>query len=394
LCNWPTAIANRQEQVAASYDCIVLGVGGFGSAAVYHLARRGVRVLGIEQFTAAHDRGSSHGGTRIIRRAYFEHPDYVPLVDRAYGLWHELAEATGRHLYTPTGLVLAGPPLCEAVKGTRGATREHGLNIHELPLQEARARFPVFQFLDNQVVFYEHDAGYLDVERCVQAHIDAAHAAGADVHFQETAREWTASPDSVTVTTDRATYLANSLIVTAGAWTSRVLADRALPLVVRRKVQFWHPVLPGHIAAHRGSPVFYFELPHGSFYGFPCVDGAMVKVAEHSGGLVVDDPSQVDRGCHEADVAPVREFLRAVLPHVESEPRRHSVCMYTMSPDGHFIVDRHPVHQNVVVAAGFSGHGFKFTPVIGQALADIAMDGRTELPIAFLGLQRFPDTET
>jgi sarcosine oxidase len=378
--------------VAESYDCIVLGVGGFGSAAVYHLARRGVRVVGIEQFRAAHGRGSSHGETRIIRRAYFEHPDYVPLVDRAYGLWHELEQATGRSLSMQTGLVLAGPPAGEAVSGTLRAARDHRLDIHVVLPEDARRRFPVFQFGDDQAIVYEHDAGYLDVEACVQAHIDAARAAGATIHFDEVARDWSAREGGVTVTTDHGTYEAARLVITAGAWASRLLTDVGLSLVVRRKVQCWHPVAPGHIGAHAGLPVYYFELPHGSFYGFPSIDGETVKVAEHSGGLVVDDPSQVDRGCHEADVAPVREFLRAVLPHVESEPQRHSVCMYTMSPDGHFIVDRHPVHQNVVVAAGFSGHGFKFTPVIGQALADLALDGRTDLPIDFLSLRRFPLT--
>lgn len=368
------------------FDCIVLGVGGFGSAALSYLARRGARVLGIEQFTAAHDRGSSHGQTRIIRRAYFEHPDYVPLVDRSFALWRELEQATGRALYTQTGLVLAGPPLGEAVKGTLHAAQQHGLDIRELSRDEARGRFPVLRFLDNQVVLYEPDAGYLRVEACVQAHIDAAVAAGAEIHFEETARDWAARDGAVTVTTDRATYKADTLIVAAGAWSSRVLADLGLPLTVRRKVQFWHPVHPGHIAEHARSPVFYFELPHGAFYGFPCVDGANVKLAEHSGGIVVDDPSQLDRDYHADDVAPLENFVRCSLPHVAGKPQGHSVCMYTMSPDGHFIVDRHPHQQNVILAAGFSGHGFKFTPVIGQALADLALDGRTDLPIAFLGL--------
>ena len=375
-----------------TYECIVLGIGGFGSAAVYHLARRGVRVLGIEQFAAAHHRGSSHGETRIIRRAYFEHPDYVPLVDLAYGLWRELEQTTSRTLYTQTGLVLAGPPQGAAVSGTLRAARDHRLDIHDVPLAEARRRFPAFRMADDHAVVYEQDAGFLNVEACVQAHIAAALAAGAKIHFDEVARDWSVCEGRVTVTTDRATHQAARLVIAAGAWASRLLADLALPLVVRRKVQFWHSVAPGHVAAHAAAPVFYFELPHGAFYGFPSIDGETVKVAEHSGGLIVDDPSHVDRSCREADAAPLRQFLQAALPNVEHVPRRHSVCMYTMSPDGHFIVDRHPAHQNVVIAAGFSGHGFKFTPVIGQALADLALEGRTELPIDFLTLRRFPNS--
>jgi len=369
-----------------AYDCIVLGVGGFGSAALYHASRRGARTLGLEQFTAAHDRGSSHGESRIIRRAYFEHPDYVPLVDAAYARWAELEAAAGRTLCTRTGLLLSGPPQGGVIRGTLRAAREHQLDISEVALAEARRRFPVFDFPDDHAVLHEADAGYLRVESCVRTHIEQAASFGADLRFGETWLAWRADGNTVQVTTDCGRYEAAALIVTAGAWAARVLADLDLPLIVRRKVQFWHAVRPPHVAAHQASPGFLFELPGGTFYGFPCIDGETVKVAEHSGGAVVDDPAHVDRSCGEEDIGPVEGFVSAVLPNLHRRPQSHSVCLYTMAPRERFFVDRHPRFRNVIVAAGFSGHGFKFTPAIGHALADLALGDTTQLPIRFLGM--------
>jgi sarcosine oxidase len=224
------------------------------------------------------------------------------------------------------------------------------------------------------------------VEACVRTHIEQAASCGADVRFGETCLAWTADGNTVEVTTDRGRYSAAALIVTAGAWAGQVVADLELPLTVRRKVQFWHVVDPQHVGVHQASPAFLFELPGGVFYGFPCLDGKTVKLAEHSGGAVVSDPADVDRACGEDDVRPVERFVRAVLPNVDRRPRAHSVCLYTMAPRERFIVDRHPQFRNVVVAAGFSGHGFKFTPAIGQALADLALTETTSLPIGFLRL--------
>ena len=371
-----------------TYDCIVLGVGGFGSAALYHASRRGVRTLGLEQFSAVHDRGSSHGESRIIRRAYFEHPDYVPLVNAAYGLWTELEKAAGRTLYTRSGLLLSGPAHGDVISGTLRAAREHRLDINEMPLPEARRRFPVFRFDDDHAVLHEPDAGYLQVEACVRTHIEQAGRAGAELRFGETCLGWRADGDTVEVTTDRRRYEAGALIVTAGAWAAQVLADLALPLTVLRKVQFWHPVHPTSVGEHQASPAFLFDLPGGTFYGFPCIDGATVKVAEHSGGTVIDDPAHVDRACHEDDIHPIEQFVGTVLPNLHPRPQSHAVCLYTMAPRERFIVDRHPRFPNVIVAAGFSGHGFKFTPAIGQALADLALGGTTPLPIGFLAMRR------
>jgi sarcosine oxidase len=375
--------------MSETFDCIVIGVGGFGGGALYHLARRGCRVLGIERFGVAHDRGSSHGETRIIRQAYFEHPDYVPLLLRAYELWRELESETGQTLMRLHGLLLAGPPDGEAIPGARLAASRHGLQLENLGADEIRRRFRGFRIPAGFDVVCEPRAGALDVENCVRAHIEQAVARGAVIRTGETVIEWRSDGLEVTVRTDRASYTAGKLVIAAGAWSAGLIPGFPIPFRVVRKPQFWHETMTADYEASNGTPAYYFELPAGAFYGFPCLDGKLIKVAEHTGGQEIADPLNVDRGIHESDVRPVSEFVRQVLPGVRTEPSRHSICLYTFSPDGHFVVDRHPMHENVVIAAGFSGHGFKFTSVLGEALADLALDGRTEHPIGFLGLGRF-----
>lgn len=360
-----------------------------GSAACLHLARRGARVLGLEQFSLVHDRGSSHGESRIIRQAYFEHPDYVPLLFRAYDLWHDLEQATNRTLWHRTGLILSGPPDGETICGAKLSASLHNLTLEELTPKDATARWPSFHFPHEHAVAFEPAAGTLLVESCVQAHIDEACHHGADLRANEIVRSWDSDGHSVVVRTDSGEYRARSLIVTAGAWASRCLIDLGVPLNVLRKFVAWFPIRNGEFRAEQGIPTFYFEFPHGTFYGFPSLDGVTIKIAEHSGGEPVIDPASVDRAMHASDVVRLRAFLLAQFPGIDPEPVRHSVCLYTASPDQHFVVDLHPRWQNVAVACGFSGHGFKFAPVMGEALADLVQKGKTSLPIGFLGLNRF-----
>lgn len=384
-----------------TFDCIVLGIGGFGSGALYHLARRGARALGIEQFSVAHDRGSSHGETRIIRKAYFEHPDYVPLLHRAYDLWRDLEHQTQRKLLHQVGLFIAGRPDCESVSGTLLAARLHRLPVDQLDPAAARRRFPGYHFADDFSIVFEPDAGYLEVENCVAAHVAAAVGLQAQVRTGETVVHWKSDGRRVTVQTDQGTYAAASLVISAGPWAAQVLAQanrdsapdeksavdwRNLLHVVRKPV-FWFAA-DGTYDATNGTPTFFYETPAGQFYGFPRIDGRSIKVAEHTLGDPVSDPLTVDRDQHPADLSRVAEFLREFLPTIKPLPVRHSVCMYTRTPDCHFCIDRHPEFANVVIAAGFSGHGFKFTTVLGEALADLALTGRTKLPIEFLSARR------
>ena len=369
-------------------DAIVIGVGGFGSSALYHLARRGVDVIGIDQFEVAHDRGSSHGETRIIRQAYFEHPDYVPLLKRASELWHALQLESGLQLYEECGLLLAGCPDGEVVHGAKLAARQHDLDIEEVNPAAARQRFRGFRFPRGFAVVHEPQAGFLLVEDCVRAHINQAVSHGAQLRLNENVVSWESDTRTVRVRTERAEYEAAVLVVTAGAWAGRILESLRLPLRVLRKVLLWHRVLNADYHLEHGAGTFFVEMPEGQFYGFPSTDGRVLKIAEHTGGELIDDPAAPDRRLHSGDVGSVATFLAQVMPGVNPQPERHAVCMYTVTPDQHFIVDRHPHFPNVVYGAGFSGHGFKFTSVIGDVLADLATAGRTSRPIAFLAATR------
>jgi sarcosine oxidase len=371
-----------------TFDVIVLGVGGVGSAALYHLAKRGVRVLGLEQFGLAHDRGSSHGQTRLIRQTYFEHPDYVPLVQRAFDGWHALEQEAGTALYREAGLIQIGRADGEVLRGVRASAALHNLSIQNLSAREAMQRFGGLQIADDCEAVYETRAGYLFVERCVEAHVALAKQLGAELHLNESVRGWKVSAGTVVVETDGGQYAAPRLVITAGAWSVPLLAELGIPLELRRKPLYWYRTLGGDYRADAGFPGFLFDLPEGCFYGFPQIDGQGLKVAEHSGGRVITDPDRLDRELDAADESRVTSFVQAHLPRVSRERTQHAVCMYTMSPDGHFILDRHPGNPEVAFVAGLSGHGFKFAGVLGEELARLALDGKVDPRAKFLAVNR------
>jgi glycine/D-amino acid oxidase-like deaminating enzyme len=396
------------------FDAIVLGTGGVGSAALYQLARRGLRVLGIDRFNPPHERGSTHGHTRVIRQAYFEHPDYVPLLVESYRLWHELVEQVGQKLFYRVGLIQIGPADGHVVPGVLRSAREHKLVVEELAAAAIECRWPGLRAPEDAIGVFEPAAGYLLVENCVRAHLDAARHAGARVLTDTEVLAWTSSEREVRVQTSAGEFTAAKLVIAAGSWSGKTLLPltpgedlgecepaqspypNPLPqgegipkLNLRRKSLFWFAADTDRYDVTAGFPVFLFELPEGVFYGFPKIDARGVKIAEHSGGHVVEDPLTVDRSVDADESRRVVNFLSRYLPEVSQTQTHHTVCLYTMSPDENFIVDRHPRHANVVFAAGLSGHGFKFVPVLGRALAELALDGATELPIDFLSLQRF-----
>ena len=373
-----------------TYQAIVVGVGGVGSAALFHLARRGARVLGLDRFQPPHGRGSSHGETRIIRLAYFEHPDYVPLLRRAYELWRALAQDSGKELYRQTGLLQAGPADGHILPAVLDCALRHDLQVEPLSAAETRRRYPQFGMPESMSAVYEESAGSLAVEDCVLAHLRAAATAGAELRTDEQVLGWSVVDGLVEVRTAGHTYRAERLVIAAGAWTPRLLDSIGVPVAVRRKSLFWFPA--GHdarYAATDGCPAFLFETPYGIFYGLPDLGGGQVKVAEHSGGLTVRDPLTVDRDVDPRDVTQIERFLAAHLPALAPPHTQHAVCLYTMTADEHFVVDTHPHHPEVVFAAGLSGHGFKFTCVLGEALAQLSLDGSTPLPIEFLSHTRF-----
>ena len=399
---------------ARSFDVIVIGCGGFGSAVMSHLARRGFEVLGIDQFHPPHDMGSSHGETRVIRKAYFEHPNYVPLLHRAYELWDELTDRTSHlrsesehDLFVRCGLLLAGSAHGEGIAGARETARQHQLDLPTLRHQDCRDRFPMFRIPESLDIVFEQDAGYLWVERCVAAHLADATSNGAALfpNRRVVAVEW--QPGSVTVRTDDQQEIhAATAVFTAGAWTAELLPQYTRLIQVRRKTLFWLPITDSSWHDPQRSTVHLFDVATpvesptvdnssdhicGQFYGFPSVDGQTIKLAEHTGGQDHANVSAVDRNVEESESSRTTLYADQYLTGTGRKLVKSCVCYYSMSPDGHFLIDK-IANAPIIVASGFSGHGFKFTSVIGQAVADLVQHGTTKLPVEFLSAARFSQT--
>ena len=380
--------------VGAVADVIVVGLGGMGSCAAAHLARRGARVLGLERFGPAHDRGSSHGLSRVIRQAYFEDPAYVPLLWRTYELFEEAEKETGAELLTITGGLFLGTESSSTFGGSLAAAREWDLPHEVLTATEVRARFPTLQPWDEHLGLYEPRAGVVRPEATVRTHLDLAAAAGADLRFGVAVESWSATDRGVTVrTADGTVHRGGHLVIAPGAWAPRLLADlverHGVAMRVERLVQHWlAPV--GGTGPFVGHPVWIAELDGGEqVYGFPALPGASPTGGSVEGVKVAffrrwteADPDHLDRTVTAEEVAAIRARVGTVVPslaegaHVDSRP-----CMYTTTPDEHFVIAPHPDHPAVTVACGFSGHGFKFAPVVGEILADLAIDGATGHPI-------------
>ncbi len=365
-----------------SLEVIVVGLGAMGSAAVSHLVRQGQRVLGLDQFTPPHDRGSSHGQTRIIREAYFEHPSYVPLLRRAYELWTELELEVTMPLLRITGGLMIGAPESTIVKGALRSAQEHRLPHEFLTAPEIRARFPALQPPDEMTGVFEPRAGILYPEQCVAAHLAVARRAGADLRFDQPVLNWTATPTGVSVTTPDGTFHARQLIISAGAWIDRLVPELARSFRVERQVLHWfEPRATSAIFGPDRCPIhlWQFDGQH-FFYGFPWLEGG-VKVARHHDGLAAD-PDTVNRTVAPSEVDDMRAIVQRFLPGADGPIRQSTVCLYTNTPDEHFWIDRHPAHANVLIASPCSGHGFKFASVIGEVLADLATNGSSRFDLS------------
>ena len=370
-----------------TYDAIVIGCGGMGSSIVCALAQRGVRVLGVDQHAVPHCRGSSHGQTRIIRQAYFEHPDYVPLLLEAYRQWVELEACAGQKLLHQTGLLQVGPPDGFLVPGVRASADAHQLPIETFTGREIAENFPGFHAAEDCVGLFERQAGYLLVEEAISAYLDQAINAGAQILTDRQPARWSVDGQGVRVAVGEEVFAAGQLVVAAGSWTNQLVIDLGVELQVVKKHMYW---FANESSRYRHqSPVFFYETPQGYFYGFPQLDARGIKVADHRGGERVADPGRLDATIDRDDQRRIEKFLCDHLPDISPQVTDHQVCMYTRSPDEHFIIDRHPHLPQVVLAAGFSGHGYKFAPVVGRAVADIVTEGKSPLPIDFFALKRF-----
>jgi len=373
----------------ATFDVCVVGLGGAGSQAALHLARRGARVVGIDRYRPPHPLGSSHGRTRIIREAYFEEPLFVPLVRRSYELWAELERESGRTLYRRTGGLMIGPPEGILVEGALASAREHALEHELLDAAETERRFPAFELREDDVAVLEPRAGILRPEAAVDAALQLAAAAGAELRFDEPVLGWEPDGDGVAVRLDGETLRADRLVIAAGPWVSQLVPRLAASVELTRQPVLW--VAP---AARRESllrpesfPIFLWEWrPGWMLYGFPD-EGEGVKVAQHQHGeaTTIDE---VDRSVRDDDVALVRDLVARLVPAANGELRDASICIYTNTPDELFVVDSLPDAPQAVVVSACSGHGFKFVPALGEAVAALVLGEQPAADLSPFALAR------
>lgn len=370
-----------------SYDAIIVGLGAMGSAAAYHLAKAGRRVLGFDRFHPPHEFGSSHGLTRIIREAYFEHPLYVPLVQRAYQLWADLEQRSERRLLTQTGGLMIGPAQGALVSGALRSAREHKLKHELLSAAELRHRFPTFTPAPDAVAVWEPRAGVLFPELAIQTHLELAAESGAVLRFDEPVQSWAADGNGVQVSTATGSWRAERLLLSSGAWTSELLKDYRLPLRVERQVLCWFEPLRNREALGR-MPIYICEYAPGRFfYGFPdSADG--IKAALHHQGEGTT-PDTVSRQVGVADTETVRSLLAQLVPDGAGALRSATVCLYTNTPDEHFVIGPHPKHPQVIIVSPCSGHGFKFSPAIGEIAACLLEGKQPAFDLSLFRPERF-----
>jgi sarcosine oxidase len=374
------------------FDAIVVGLGGMGSATLHQLARRGLNVLGLEQFTVPHVFGSSHGLTRLIRLAYFESPKYVPLLRRAYELWAELERSAGERLLYQTGSIDAGWESSRTVQGSAEACREHSLPFELLDAAAANRRWPAYGLEPGMVAVFQPQGGFLVPEACIRVYVARAVENGAMVHEQEQVVGWEPIARGVEVRTDSAVYRAARLVITAGPWARRLvpmLQDLAVP---ERQVVMWTAVEDEAVFQPDRCPVFNLQASHDlseRYYGFPMHGRPGFKVGKYHHRRERGDPEALRRETDAVDEEMLRVAVRRFFPKANGPTLATETCIFTNTPDEHFILDRHPDAGHVAIAAGFSGHGFKFCSVIGEIMADLVTEERSRFDLTMFRSDRF-----
>ncbi len=374
--------------MTTSYDAIVVGLGAMGSATIYQLAKRGWRVLGLDMFQPGHDQGSSHGYHRMIRRSAIQDDGYVPLADRAFERWAMLEEEAGRKLLSIVGEVrLIHPGGDPHFQSDAEEMQRRGFweILSETDLAE---RFPGFRLHTGMLATYEANAGFLWSEAGIIAHIEVARQRGATIHASEEVLSWDIDGAGVKVNTTAGEYTADRLIVATGAWAADLLPGLSLPFQVIRSINgYFEPARPDWWKAESGAPDFLLYVPEGNFYGMPAVDGIGLKIGVSSKETTTARTIRRTVGADE--IQALRDALDKYMPGASGPEMRHITCMDAYTRDGDFIIDRHPAHEQVIFGCGFSGRGYKFSPAVGEILADLATDGETRHDIAFLSSQRF-----
>jgi sarcosine oxidase len=375
--------------MSAKFDVIVLGLGAAGSSALYHLSKTGKKVCGIDQFAPPHSLGSSHGQSRITRQAYHENPLYVPFIMRAYELWDELEKESGRKLFLKTGGIMLGAAGSNVIKGSELSAKTHHIPFEYLENEDISKKFPAFKTTDDTVGVMENNAGILFPEECIQANLEVAASTDALIKFDEKVIAIDHSSEVIRIQTNKGEYETEKLIITAGAWTTELLPDLQLPLLVERQVLFWFHT---GVSAVKNLgpdelPIYIWEYAPGKmFYGFPDL-GDGIKVAHHHAGEPTT-PHTLTKQVSEEEIAAMTAIVR---DHLNIEPLFNyaTTCMYTNTPDENFIIDHHPANKNIIVASPCSGHGFKFASVNGKILSDMALDKKPELDISMFRISRF-----
>lgn len=359
------------------YDVAVIGAGAMGSAAAYHLAKAGAKVIAFDQHPVPHSFGSSHGETRLIRQAYFENPNYVPLLRRAYQLWAELEDVPGQ-LFIKNGLFVAGHPDRKIMRGILASSEEHGIPIEKLNAVEAAGRFAGFNFEEDDLCIFEPNAGYLLVDESIRTTLKKARAFGAKIIERCPIMALSKNSAGFRLETSAESYQAKKVVLAAGAWSNTFLpAGFREKFVPHRVPLFW---FKSRTIGGTPDVCFAFDTKSGFFYGFPQFGGA-TKMGLHKVGPKIDDPSDFSRDIGDDERTPVLEFMQQRTNFLNSAISQEATCIYTMTPDEDFVVDE---IDGMIVLAGFSGHGFKFAPVIGEVAKDLALDGKTAHPTKFL----------
>ncbi|MGE7903142.1 N-methyl-L-tryptophan oxidase [Peribacillus sp. NPDC094092] len=372
------------------YDVIVIGAGSMGMSSGYYLSKKGQKVLLLDSFAPPHNKGSHHGETRIIRHAYGEGREYVSLALKAQKLWGELERNSGGQLFLPTGVLNAGSENSTFIKQVKAGSKEYGLPMEILDSQEIHDRWPGITLPEDYIGCYESTSGVLKSEECIRAYQQLAKSNGADIIVNSEAREIVVHGDGVTVKTDERTFHSESLVVAVGAWAPKILAmlDLNLPLEPLRKTFAWFHANE-KLYNHNDFPAFSFDTSVGTYYGFPSINGSGLKIGRHDGGNRINPDGCIEGfGELDDDEGDLVKFLREYMPS-DQKLKYGKTCIYTMTPDEHFIVDKHPYYPHIAIAAGFSGHGFKFSSVIGEILSDLIISGTSKEDISLFSINRF-----
>lgn len=371
-------LPNKMSKI---FDVIVIGIGGIGSATCLSFAKRKVSILGLEQFDIAHSYGSSSGNTRLIRKAYFENENYIPLLNKSYELWDELEKETNEHLFHKSGLLIFGKSGHGiAFDKMQQTAQKYNISLKIHSHSSLKKNFPLFHTPKEDTGVFEENAGYLLVEKCIETNVKLSKQYGAELHFNEKVNSWNKTRNGFLIKTNKNEYCAKKLVFTGGAWSSQLLKDLNLPLITKRAPQFW---FKSHIDFSK-QPCFAFDLRNTFIFGFPSTEIG-VKIAEYTPKEVIEDPySLKNYPILKEDFINIQNCIKQYLPHLSQEPIISKNCMYTLTPDEDFLIDLHPHEKDISIFAGCSGHAFKFAPLIGECLADLTLHGETQIPIDFL----------